>query len=76
MKLERMACRGLTIHVHEAEKMSLEQIQAFLNASEAIRFEGGTQPQIFRWIEKVLGRQECHQQSARRGDCCAGIWPR
>jgi transposase len=53
----------LTIHVHEAEKMSLEQIQAFLNASEAIRFEGETQPQIYRWIEQVLGRQEYHQQS-------------
>jgi hypothetical protein len=35
----------LTIHVHEAEKLSLEQIEAFLNASGAMRFEGETQVQ-------------------------------
>ena len=49
--------------MHEAEKLSLEQIQVFLNASEAIRFEGEIQEQIYRWIEEVLGRQEYHQQS-------------
>jgi transposase InsO family protein len=53
----------LTIHVHEAEKLSLGQIQAFLSASETIRFEGETQAQIYHWIEQVLGRQEYHQQS-------------
>jgi transposase InsO family protein len=53
----------LTIHVHEAEKLSLEQIQAFLNASQEIRFAGETQPQIYHWIEQVLGRQGYHQQS-------------
>jgi transposase InsO family protein len=53
----------LTIHVHEAEKLSLGQIQAFMNASETIRFEGETQAQIYHWIEQVLGRQEYHQQS-------------
>ena len=49
--------------MHEAEKLSLEQIEAFLNASEAMCFEGETQKQIYRWIEQVLGRQEYHQQS-------------
>ena len=44
--------------MHEAEKLSLEQIQAFLDASQAIRFEGETRKQIYRWIEQVLGRQE------------------
>jgi hypothetical protein len=51
----------LTIHVHEAEKLSLGQIQAFLSGSETIRFEGETETQIYRWIEQVLGRQEYHQ---------------
>ena len=49
--------------MHEAEKLSLEQIEAFLNASQEIRFDGETQKQIYRWIEQVLGRQEYHQQS-------------
>ncbi|HEY4842702.1 MAG TPA: hypothetical protein VIH78_12090 [Terriglobales bacterium] len=48
----------MTIHVHEAEILSLGQIQAFLGASETIRFEGETQTQIYHWIEQVLGRQE------------------
>jgi len=49
--------------VHEAEKLSLGEIQAFLSASETIRFEGETQAQIYHWIEQVLGRQEYHQQN-------------
>jgi hypothetical protein len=49
--------------VHEAEKLSLGQIQAFLNASETLRFEGETQAQIYHWIEQALGWQEYHQQS-------------
>jgi len=49
--------------VHEAEKLSLEQIQAFLDARQAIRFEGESRQQIYRWIEQGLGRQEYHQQS-------------
>ena len=49
--------------MHEAEKLSLEQIEAFLNASEAMRFEGETRAQIYRWVEAVLVRQEYAQQS-------------
>jgi transposase InsO family protein len=55
----------LTIQVHEAEKLSLEQIQAFLNASQEMRFEGEAQPQMYRWIEQVLGWQQYHQQGRR-----------
>jgi transposase InsO family protein len=55
----------LTIHVHEAEKLSLEQIEAFLNASQEIRFEGETQKQIYHWIEQVLGQHQYHQQKRR-----------
>jgi transposase InsO family protein len=53
----------LTIHVHEAENLSLEQIESFLNASQEIRFEGEARKQIYHWIEQVLGRQQYHQQS-------------
>jgi transposase InsO family protein len=53
----------LTIHVHEAEKLSLEQIETFLNASQEIRFKGEARKQIYDWIEQVLRRQQYHQQS-------------
>ena len=51
--------------MHEAEQLSLEQIEAFLNASQGIRFEGEAQAQIYHWIEQVLCRQEYHQQGRR-----------
>jgi hypothetical protein len=58
----------LTTSVHEAEKLSLEQIEALLNASQGIRFEGETQGQIYHWIEQVLSRQQYSKQSrAARG---------
>ena len=53
----------MTTPVHEAEKLSLKRIEAFLNASKEIRFEGETQPRICHWFKHVLGRQEYHQQS-------------
>jgi len=54
--------------VHEAEKLSLQQIEAFLNASQSIRFRGETQKQIYPWIEQVLVRQQYGQQKrAARG---------
>jgi transposase InsO family protein len=55
----------LTISVHEAEQLSLDQIQAFLKASEGIRFEGKTREQIYDWVEKVLVHHQYQQQ--RRG---------
>jgi len=51
----------LTTSVHEAEKLNLQQIAAFLNASQTIRFEGQTQTQVYRWIEQVLCQQNYHQ---------------
>jgi len=45
----------LTIHVHEAEKLSLEQIEAFLTASHEIRFEGETQKQMYHWLAQGTG---------------------
>jgi transposase InsO family protein len=55
----------LTIHVHAAEKLSLEQIEAFLNASQEIRFAGATRKQIYDWIEQVLRQQQYHRQGRR-----------
>jgi transposase InsO family protein len=53
----------LTTSVHEAEKLSLDEIRAFLQASQTIRFEGESRPQVYHWIEQVLCLQQYHQQS-------------
>jgi len=54
--------------VHEAEKLNLEQIEAFLKASEGIRFEGESRQQVYRWVEQVLRQHQYAQQGrAARG---------
>ena len=48
--------------MHEAETLNLEQMEAFLGASEAMRFEGETRQQVYPWMERVLCQQQYHQQ--------------
>ena len=51
--------------MHEAEKLNLEQIEAFLKASEGIRFEGESRQQVYSWVEQVL-RQQQYQKQGRK----------
>jgi len=48
--------------VHQAEKLSLEGIRRFVEASEEIRFEGANRGQIYGWVERVLVEHEYAQQ--------------
>jgi hypothetical protein len=58
----------LNISVHEAEKLSLEAIGRFVEASEEIRFESKNRQQVYQWLERVLVQQEYAQQGkAARG---------
>jgi transposase InsO family protein len=58
----------LNISVHEAEKLSLEAIGRFVEASEEIRFESENRQQVYQWLERVLVQQEYAQQGkAARG---------
>jgi transposase InsO family protein len=52
----------LNISVHEAEKLSLEAIGRFVEASEELRFEGENRQQVYGWVEQVLVQQEYAQQ--------------
>jgi transposase InsO family protein len=56
----------LTTSVHEAEKLSLDQIESFLKASEEIRFEGENREQVYSWVEQLL-RQQQYQKQGRKG---------
>jgi transposase InsO family protein len=51
--------------VHEAEKLNLEQIEAFLKASDEIRFEGEDRKQVYGFVEQVL-RQQHYAQAGRK----------
>jgi hypothetical protein len=48
----------LTISVQEAEKLGLEQIRVFIEASEGIRFAGENRQQVYVWIEQVLRQRQ------------------
>jgi transposase InsO family protein len=48
----------LNISVHEAEKLSLEAMGRFVEASEEIRFESADRSQVYGWVERLLVGQE------------------
>jgi transposase InsO family protein len=48
----------LNISVHEAEKLSLEAMGRFVEASEDIRFSSANRQQLYGWLERVLVQQE------------------
>jgi hypothetical protein len=54
MSLEgKPACWELTISVQHTERMSLEQMQAFLKGSEEIGFKGRNREEVYRWDETL-----------------------
>ena len=55
--------------MHEAEKLSLEAIGRFVEASEEIRFESENRNQVYSWVERVLVEQEY----ARQGKAVRGL---
>ena len=44
--------------MHQAEKLSLEGIRRFVEASQDLRFEGKSREQVYAWVEQVLGQQQ------------------
>lgn len=58
----------MNVIVHRAEKLSLEEIGRFVEASEGLHFEGRNRKQIYGWVEQVLvGQQYSSQGKAARG---------
>jgi len=54
--------------VRNGERLSLEQIRAFLEASEEIRFEAVQRDQVYEWITRTLCEQEyCKQGRGVKG---------
>ena len=51
--------------MHDAEKLRLDQIEAFLNASEEIRFEAENREQTYGWVEQVLRQQQYPKQGRK-----------
>lgn len=48
----------MTIRVKAGEKLSLDQIRAFLEASDEVGFEGGKREEVYGWVEQTLRSQQ------------------
>src|ERR1700756_2836379 len=56
------------ISVHEAENLSLKQIERFLAAAKEVRFEANHRKEVYGWIQRLLCEQEyTHQGRRERG---------
>ena len=53
------------ISVLEAEKLTVVEIEAFLGASESVRFAGQDRTEIYGWVQRLLGQQEYPGQGRR-----------
>jgi transposase InsO family protein len=56
------ACWGLIISMEEAETLSLEQIRAFLEVSEEVRFQGKRRREVYDWMRRLLRQQSYRKQ--------------
>lgn len=55
----------IVIQVLGCELLSLSEIEAFLQASESVRFEGNSRAEIYGWVERLLCHHEYATQSRR-----------
>ena len=62
--------------MHDAEKLSLDQIKSFLNAREEIRFEGQNRQQVYGWVERVLRHQRYPKQGRQARGLVRATWRR
>jgi hypothetical protein len=58
--------QGLRIGMQAGEKLSLEQIRAFLEASQGAGFKGRNREEVHGWVNQTLRSQAC-QDLQRRG---------
>jgi len=68
MSLKGRSCWDVNIRMDDAEKLSLEAIGRFVEASEEIRFEAENRQQLYGWVERVLvGHEYARLGKAARG---------
>jgi hypothetical protein len=50
------------VSMKDGEKQSREQIQAFLNASQEVQFQGQERKEVYAWMTRILRVQEFRKQ--------------
>ena len=66
---EGSGCWGLPISMKDGERLSLEQIRAFLGGSEEVGFKAADRRELYEWTERTL----CAQEYARLGRSGKGL---
>jgi transposase InsO family protein len=56
----------LIVSVQAGEQLSLEQIRAFLEGSDEVRFEGRNREEVYGWVNQTL-RQQRYEELKRSG---------
>ena len=69
MSLKGRSCWVVNIRMDDREKLSLEAIGRFVEASEEIQFEAQDRLQLYGWVERVLVEHEY----ARQGKPARGL---
>ena len=62
LKGEVSGCWGVIISMQNAEKLSREQIEALLEVSQEIQFEGKDRVEMYKWITRTLAAQRYREQ--------------
>jgi hypothetical protein len=62
---EAGACWGVIISMQDGEKLSLAQIEAFLEASQEVHFKGKLRREVYEWITRTLRRQGYREQGKK-----------
>jgi len=57
------------------ERLSLEQIQAFLEASEEVEFQGRRREEVHGWVNQMCGRFATKTCSGAGEDWCGRTSP-
>lgn len=59
---ERAFYEEMQVEVRNAERLSLTEIEEFLQASRAIGFDGQSRAEIYAWVQQTLVEQEYFRQ--------------
>ena len=62
LKRRSVGSWGLIISMEGGEKLSLEQIRALMEATDAVRFSGHSRKEVYGWIERTLNEHGYRKQ--------------
>jgi hypothetical protein len=66
MSLKESGSWELIVRMQDAEPLSLEQSQAFLEANEEVQLKGKKRQEVHDWMTRLMRRQEYRKNATRQ----------